>query len=311
MESLCEDGMFPQIDLVFKGKRGDKRERDFDFPQFLPTLWQNNMKEPDEQYGKLTTQLTDSILQALETNVSNKSSSERMRRIIGEQSSDKFAAQSMDLFLKRFQMLWKAIKTETYVFKFQNIQAVEAFEHIQGEYDKQVGKFRTQFHDLANSILNTSCNGLHDHDIWTEFNKLHEKIEILVNDQKQEMRVFIDSVINNMDEEDANFVTDYQTILQQNFEMTASFWVAEEKRSATTHITQTTGKKNEKISKKHEYKREVLSSARKCAKSAKGQGKDENLTISDLYEDWQKDALKEQDEKNQSAEEIRLEITRN
>ena len=52
--SLDEDGMFPQIDLVFKCKGGDKKERDFEFSQFLPTLWQNNMKEPDEQYGKLT-----------------------------------------------------------------------------------------------------------------------------------------------------------------------------------------------------------------------------------------------------------------
>ena len=100
--SLDEDGMFPQIDFVFKGKRGDKRERDFDFPQFFPTLSQNNMKEPDEQYEKITAKLTDSILQALETNLLKGSSSEGIERIISRHISGKFSAQRMDLFIERF-----------------------------------------------------------------------------------------------------------------------------------------------------------------------------------------------------------------
>ena len=132
---------------------------------------------------KIATRLANSILQALESNVNNGSCSmvsiENQRKdtswfegMVKEritqfnstsstgQSSDKFAAQNLVLFIKKFQMLWKAIKKETYVFKSKNIQAVKAFEHIQGEYDKQVGEFRTQFHDLAKNILNISCTRL-------------------------------------------------------------------------------------------------------------------------------------------------------
>ena len=92
VKSMSDEGMFAQIRLVRK---------DIDFPQFLPMLWQDNMKEPNEKYGELTSKLKESILQALSNTGDSRG----------------FSAQNMDMFIEKLDGLWKAIKNETWILR--------------------------------------------------------------------------------------------------------------------------------------------------------------------------------------------------
>eukprot|EP00092_Neocalanus_flemingeri_P029352 GFUD01031864.1.p1 GENE.GFUD01031864.1~~GFUD01031864.1.p1 ORF type:complete len:2619 (-),score=690.50 GFUD01031864.1:716-8572(-) len=118
---LCEK-LFPNID----------------FPQFLPSLWQGPMSAPVSRYGELVKTMRNSLIQSLSS----------------EESSGFRRTQTIKDFMTRISDVWRAVKTESFVFAFRNSQSIHIYKGMQDFYDLEMRTLRTFIFDEVNRIGN-------------------------------------------------------------------------------------------------------------------------------------------------------------
>eukprot|EP00092_Neocalanus_flemingeri_P065565 GFUD01079751.1.p1 GENE.GFUD01079751.1~~GFUD01079751.1.p1 ORF type:complete len:2495 (+),score=653.35 GFUD01079751.1:194-7678(+) len=118
---LCEK-LFPNID----------------FPQFLPSLWQGPMSAPVSRYGELVKTLRNSLIQSLSS----------------KESSGFRRTQTIKDFMTRISDVWKAVKTESFIFAFRNSQSIHIYKGMQEFYDLEMRTLRTFIFDEVNRIGN-------------------------------------------------------------------------------------------------------------------------------------------------------------
>ena len=132
--------IFPYVDQVFKDLTDAKGDQVV-FPHFFPMLWNNSFNPPDPRYGLLCQQLKSALTTAL-----------------ASRKNIKFGPLDLTMFTEKLKNLWEAIKKETFVFKFQNIQAMNAFISMRDVYISKVGDLRLEFFEKAKFNLEKCCN---------------------------------------------------------------------------------------------------------------------------------------------------------
>eukprot|EP00092_Neocalanus_flemingeri_P003730 GFUD01004010.1.p1 GENE.GFUD01004010.1~~GFUD01004010.1.p1 ORF type:complete len:2638 (-),score=679.59 GFUD01004010.1:412-8325(-) len=108
------------------------------FPQFLPSLWQGSMSAPVSRYGELVKTLRNSLIQSLSS----------------EESSGFRRTQTIKDFMTRISDVWKAVKTESFIFAFRNSQAIHIYKGMQEFYDSEMSTLRTFIFDEVFKIGN-------------------------------------------------------------------------------------------------------------------------------------------------------------
>ena len=116
-EILGMQSVFPLCEKLFPALK---------FPQFLPSLWQEQMSAPVSRYGELAKQLRNSLGQSLSLDVGS-----GLKR-----------TQTIESFVTRICDVWEGVKKESFILAFKNTQAIQIYTSMQKFYDSEMSVVR-------------------------------------------------------------------------------------------------------------------------------------------------------------------------